>query len=96
MARYSKVQSASDITRINEMIRTEVTKAKTIDHLNRLRKESQYLYTLSFSPAWKKDLHGKLTKVRDRAENEYTTTTNTINRRLKTLHVNKQFDSKIG
>lgn len=82
---YGHVSSAGDITNINDDIRAQVTKAKTKARLTELVDRSHYLRTLTFSPAWKKGMRGKIKTIRTRAENEYCKTARAANKRMMAL-----------
>jgi len=51
---YGKVESAEDIKRINCIIRDEMLIVEDKAHLSELKKRSDYLCTLTFSPFWQK------------------------------------------
>ena len=54
MALYAKVQTPQDIARINCMLRDEMLIAKDEATLTELKKRSDYLCTLTYSPFWQK------------------------------------------
>jgi hypothetical protein len=51
---YGRLESAEDIRRINCIIRDEMLTVETPAELTDLKKRSDYLCTLTFSPFWKK------------------------------------------
>jgi hypothetical protein len=53
---YGEVNSVHDIREINHTIRSEMDRVKSREQLTELKKRSDYLCTLTFSPAWKKKL----------------------------------------
>ena len=88
------VEKPRDITLINDKIRDKIKKFKTLDPIQKAVRESNYLHTLSYTPAWKKDLTGNLLAVRRRTKIEYCKTVNTANKRLKELKINHVIFSK--
>ena len=51
---YGEVNSIKDIRELNRTIRQEMDRAKAREQLTELKKRSDYLCTLTFSPAWQK------------------------------------------
>ena len=51
---YGEVNSAAGIRRINRIIRKEMNRVTTREELTELKKRSDYLCTLTASPAWRK------------------------------------------
>jgi len=88
------VESAKDITEINKKIRAKLEKAKSYKTINDAREQSQYLYVLSFTPAWKKDLGSRLMAVRRRAKREYCKVVELANKRLKAQAIDHVVFSK--
>ena len=88
------VEGAGDITKINKIIRGDINSLKTYPAIKKKVSQSRYLYTLSFTDNWKKDLYGRIRSVRTRAKNEYCKTLKDANKRLKTLNIHKIFTSK--
>jgi len=74
---YGHVSTANDIRRINEMIRRQMLAAKSRAQLTELVKRSQYLYTLTFSSAWRRLPRRRFRKV---AWQEYLKTAELANR----------------
>ena len=68
MARiYGKVNTIDDISRINCIIRDEMLHVDSEAELVELKKRSDYLCTLTYSPFWKKKFGEEIEKVRERA-----------------------------
>ena len=93
---YGEVNSASDIRAINCHIREQIRRAKRKDKITELVRRSLYLYTLTFSPAWRKRFAGRLRKLRQVAREEYARTARAANRRLRQLGFAARFDEKLG
>ncbi len=80
MARiYGKVNTIDDISRINCIIRDEMLNINAEDELVELKKRSDYLCTLTYSPFWKKKFGDEIEKVRERAMAENYVTVNEAN-----------------
>ncbi len=80
MARiYGKVDTIDDISRINCIIRDEMLNVNSEDELVELKKRSDYLCTLTYSPFWKKKFGDEIEKVRERAMAENYVTVNEAN-----------------
>lgn len=62
---YGKVNSADDIHRINCIIRDEILNVETTEQLTDLKKRSDYLCTLTYSPFWKKKFGALVEKIRE-------------------------------
>lgn len=77
------VRTAKDITDINKKIKEKLLKAGSYRTIEKALAESRYLYVLSFTPAWKKDLKSKLMSVRRRAKSNYCSLVPVANKRLK-------------
>ena len=67
---YGKVNSIDDISRINCIIRDEMLNVSTKEQLTDLKKRSDYLCTLTYSPFWKKKFGDQIDAVRERALEE--------------------------
>jgi hypothetical protein len=50
---YGEVTSPTSIRKIDRMIRSDIRSAKSRDQLTELKRRSDYLCTLTRSPAWK-------------------------------------------
>jgi len=81
--KYGSVNKPADITKINRDIRKKIKTAKSQAALTKFVRESGYLITLTYSPAWKKHLKGQLLKVRTEARKQYCTTATLANSRAK-------------
>lgn len=65
MARvYGRVEKIDDISRINCIIRDEMMIVETEAQLTELKKRSDYLCTLTYSPFWKKKFGDQIEEVR--------------------------------
>jgi len=62
---YGKVNDVADIRRINCLIRDEMLAVETPDQLTDLKKRSDYLCTLTYSPFWKKHFGHQIDKMRE-------------------------------
>ena len=71
---YGKVNTIEDISRINCIIRDEMLNVSSEAELVELKKRSDYLCTLTYSPFWKKKFGDQIEKVREvaLAENHVT------------------------
>ncbi len=76
---YGRVESADDVRRINCIIRDEMLAVKTAAELTDLKKRSDYLCTLTFSPFWKKKFGDKIEELREVAIEENRATVKTAN-----------------
>ncbi|NPB04984.1 MAG: hypothetical protein GXO08_01190 [Aquificae bacterium] len=62
---YGKVEGPEDIRRINCIIRDEMLSVETPEELTDLKKRSDYLCTLTYSPFWKKKFGPLIEKMRE-------------------------------
>jgi len=76
---YGKVESADDIRRINCIIRDEMLSVESAAELTDLKKRSDYLCTLTFSPFWQKKFGEKIEELREVAIKENRATVKTAN-----------------
>ncbi len=67
---YGEVNSIKDIREINRTIREEMDRVKSREQLTELKKRSDYLCTLTLSPAWKKKFGEKVDRLREVAMEE--------------------------
>jgi hypothetical protein len=67
---YGEVNSIKDIRELNRTIRQEMDRVKTREQLTELKKRSDYLCTLTFSPAWKTKFGEKVNRLREVAMEE--------------------------
>jgi len=94
---YGYVRGINDIRAINCHIREQIKEATTRPKITELVRRSLYLYTLTFSPAWKKAFAGKIRRMREVAKEEYAKTARVANKRLKELGLGgRRYDEKIG
>ncbi len=62
---YGKVEGPEDIRRINCIIRDEMLEVETPEQLTDLKKRSDYLCTLTYSPFWKKKFGSLVEELRE-------------------------------
>jgi len=62
---YGKVEGPEDIRRINCIIRDEMLEVETPEQLTDLKKRSDYLCTLTYSPFWKKKFGPMIEEMRE-------------------------------
>jgi len=67
---YSRVEKLKDISKINCIIRDEMLQVKSSAQLTDLKKRSDYLVTLTYSPFWKKHFKDKINAFRELALEE--------------------------
>jgi hypothetical protein len=67
---YREVNSIKDIREINRTIREEMDRVETREQLTELKKRSDYLCTLTFSPAWKTKFGERVIRLREVAKEE--------------------------
>jgi hypothetical protein len=67
---YGVVNSIKDIGDIERKIRHEIDQATTHEQLTELKKRSDYLCTLTFSPSWEKKFGDEVVHLRQAAEAE--------------------------
>ena len=89
---YGKVESAEDIRRINCIIRDEMLKAEDEAHLTELKKRSDYLCTLTYSPFWQKKFGDEIEKLREVAIEENRATVKMANYVAKYKGFDKEYD----
>ena len=89
---YGKVESADDIRRINCIIRDEMLKVESEAELTELKKRSDYLCTLTFSPFWQKKFGDKIEKLREVAIEENRATVKTANYVAKYKGFDKEYE----
>jgi len=76
---YGKVETPEDIRRINCIIRDEMLTVETPAQLTDLKKRSDYLCTLTYSPFWQKKFGDKIEELRQVALEENRATVKTAN-----------------
>jgi len=89
---YGKVESAEDIRRINCIIRDEMLSVESAAELTDLKKRSDYLCTLTFSPFWKKKFGDKIEELREVAIEENRATVKTANYVAKYKGFEREYD----
>jgi len=88
---YGKVEGADDIRRINCIIRDEMLNAETAGQLTDLKKRSDYLCTLTYSPFWKKKFGALVEKLREVACEENRATVRLANYIAKVKGWDKEY-----
>lgn len=89
------VERPKDISEINKKIKDKLLKAGSFKTIEQALDESRYLYVLSFTDNWRKDLGRWLMPVRRRAKNDYCKLVPIANKRLKEKNINHVVFSKI-
>jgi len=89
---YGKVNTIDDISRINCIIRDEMLNVTTKEQLVDLKKRSDYLCTLTYSPFWKKKFGEKIDEVRERALEENRVTVKEANYVAKYKNFDAHYD----
>jgi len=88
---YGKVNTIDDISRINCIIRDEMLLVDSEAQLVELKKRSDYLCTLTYSPFWKKKFGDKIEEARKRALEENRVTVREANYIAKYKGYDKTF-----
>ena len=89
---YGKVNSPEDIRRINCIIRDEMLYVENEEQLTDLKKRSDYLCTLTYSPFWKKKFGSIIEELREVALEENRITVREANYISKYKSFDKQYD----
>jgi len=89
---YGKVENVEDIRRINCIIRDEMLKVEYDAELTELKKRSDYLCTLTYSPFWQKKFGDKIKEIRNVAIEENRATVKTANYIVKYKGFNKVYE----
>jgi len=89
---YGKVESVEDIRRINCIIRDEMLKVEDDSQLTELKKRSDYLCTLTYSPFWQKKFGEKIEELREVAIEENRATVKTANYIAKYRGFDKEYE----
>ncbi len=76
---YGPVNGAEDIRRINCIIRDEMLAVKSPEELTDLKKRSDYLCTLTYSPFWRKKFGPRVDELRQVAREENVATVRLAN-----------------
>ena len=89
---YGKVENVDDIRRINCIIRDEMLKVEDDAELTELKKRSDYLCTLTYSPFWQKKFGDKIEEMRNVAIEENRATVKTANYIAKYKGFDKEYE----
>jgi len=89
---YGKVEGPEDIRRINCIIRDEMLVVETPEQLTDLKKRSDYLCTLTYSPFWKKKFGPLVEKLREVACEENRATVRLANYIAKVRGWDKEYE----
>ena len=89
---YGKVEGPEDIRRINCIIRDEMLVVETPEQLTDLKKRSDYLCTLTYSPFWKKKFGSMVEKLREVACEENRATVRLANYIAKVRGWDKEYE----
>jgi len=89
---YGKVESVEDIRRINCIIRDEMLKVENDAELTELKKRSDYLCTLTYSPFWQKKFGEEIEKLREVAIEENRASVKTANYIAKYKGFDKEYE----
>ncbi|NPA95874.1 MAG: hypothetical protein GXO58_10665 [Thermodesulfobacteria bacterium] len=76
---YGPVNNVDDIRRINCLIRDEMLKVERPEELTDLKKRSDYLCTLTYSPFWQKKFGPRVDKLREASREENVATVRLAN-----------------
>jgi hypothetical protein len=88
---YGRVESVEDIRRINCIIRDEMMIVQNEAELSELKKRSDYLCTLTYSPFWQKKFSNEIEKLREVAIEENRATVKTANYIAKYKGFDKEY-----
>jgi len=89
---YGKVESIEDIKRINCIIRDEMLNVDEESKLTELKKRSDYLCTLTYSPFWQKKFKEKIEELRKVAVEENRASVKLANYIAKYNGFNKEYN----
>lgn len=89
---YGKVESVEDVRRINCIIRDEMLSVQNAAELTDLKKRSDYLCTLTYSPFWQKKFGEEVEKLRQAAIEENRATVKTANYVAKYKNFDKSYE----
>lgn len=88
---YGKVEDSEDIRRINCIIRDEMLNVENPEQLTDLKKRSDYLCTLTYSPFWRKKFGSLVEKLREVACEENRITVRLANFIAKVRNWDKEY-----
>jgi len=91
---YGILRTPDDVSKINQLIRRDVQKARTQAQLSELHKRSMYLITLTYGRSLRRN--PRVQAMRTRARNEFTKTARLINRRAIALGLRAGYDEIWG
>ena len=89
---YGKVECPEDIRRINCIIKDEMLEVETPEQLTDLKKRSDYLCTLTYSPFWQKKFGSMIEELREVALEENRVTVRLANYIAKYHNWNKTYN----
>ena len=89
---YGKVETVEDISRINCIIRDEMLIVEDDAELTELKKRSDYLCTLTYSPFWQKKFGDKIEEIRQVVLEENRATVKTANYVAKYKGFDKEYE----
>jgi len=89
---YGRVESVEDVRRINCIIRDEMLNVESAAELTDLKKRSDYLCTLTYSPFWQKKFGDKIEKLREAAIEENRATVKTANYMAKYKKFDRSYE----
>ncbi|MEO1923423.1 MAG: hypothetical protein ABGX25_02765 [Nautiliaceae bacterium] len=89
---YGRVESVEDVRRINCIIRDEMLNVKNAAELTDLKKRSDYLCTLTYSPFWQKKFGDKIEELREAAIEENRATVKTANYMAKYKNFDRNYE----
>ena len=89
---YGEVNSASDLRSINRLIRKDMRQAKARDQMSELKRRSDYLCTLTRSPAWQTRFGERSDRFLKVAKEENHRSVRLANQIAKKQHWDVQYD----
>ena len=89
---YGDVTSPTSIRKIDRMIRSDIRSVKSREQLTELKRRSDYLCTLTRSPAWKTRFGKKVDQLLDVAKEENVRTVKLANQVAKKHHWDVEYD----
>jgi hypothetical protein len=89
---YGDVNSATDIRKIDRMIRGDIRSARSREQVTELKRRSDYLCTLTRSPSWKTRFGSKVDDMLTVAKEENQRTTKLANQVAKKHGWDAEYD----
>lgn len=89
---YGRVENADDVRRINCIIRDEMLNVRDESELTELKKRSDYLCTLTYSPFWQKKFGDEIDELRKIAIEENRVVVKTANYIAKYKDFDKEYE----